>query len=71
MKEINGKKYLLEEAITGEYAFVKAWKADKDGNLIFKRTARNFNPDMAPAAKIVIAEVCLLHNLSFNSRLKK
>jgi 3-oxoacid CoA-transferase subunit A len=48
---------LLEEAITGDYAFVKCWKADKDGNLIFHRTARNFNPDIATAGRICIAEV--------------
>lgn len=52
----NGKKFLLEEAITGDFAFVKCWKADKAGNLVFKKTARNFNPDIATAAKIVIAE---------------
>lgn len=52
----NGKKYLLEEAITGDFAFVKCWKADKAGNLVFRKTARNFNPDIAAAAKIVIAE---------------
>ncbi len=56
MKIFNGKKYLLEEAITGDFAFVKCWKADKAGNLVFKRTARNCNPDIATAAKIVIAE---------------
>ena len=53
----NGKKYLLEEALTGDFAFVKCYKADKDGNLTFHRTARNFNPDVAQAGKIVIAEV--------------
>jgi len=52
----NGKKYLMEEAITGDYAFVKCWKADKEGNLVFHDTARNFNPDCATAAKVVIAE---------------
>lgn len=56
-REFNGKKYLLEEAITGDYAFVKCYKADKEGNLIFHRTARNFNPTIATAGKIVIAEV--------------
>ena len=53
----NGKKYLYEEALYGDYAFVKAYKADKKGNLIFNKTARNFNPDIAGAAKITIAEV--------------
>lgn len=57
VREYNGKKYLLEESLTGDYAFVKCWKADKDGNLVFHRTARNFNPDIATAAKICIAEV--------------
>lgn len=57
MREFNGKKYLLEEAIVGDFAFVKCWKADRDGNLMFHRTARNFNPDIATAGKIVIAEV--------------
>lgn len=56
VKEYNGKRYLLEESLTGDYAFVKAWKADKDGNLVFHRTARNFNPDVATAGKITIAE---------------
>lgn len=53
----NGRNYLLEEAITGDYALVKAYKADTEGNLIFRKTARNFNHDMATAAKITIAEV--------------
>lgn len=53
----NGKKYLYEEAIFGDYAFVKAQKADKKGNLVFNKTARNFNPDIAGAAKVTIAEV--------------
>jgi acyl CoA:acetate/3-ketoacid CoA transferase alpha subunit len=52
----NGKKFLLEESITGDYAFVKCYKADKEGNLQFHRTARNFNPTIATAGKIVIAE---------------
>lgn len=56
VREFNGKKYLLEESITGDYAFVKCWKADKVGNLVFHKTARNFNPDCATAGKIVIAE---------------
>lgn len=56
IKEFNGKKYLLEESLTGDFAFVKCWKADKDGNLVFHRTARNFNPDIATAGKICIAE---------------
>lgn len=53
----NGKNYILEEALQADFAFVKAWKGDTDGNLIFRNTARNFNPMMAMAAKITIAEV--------------
>uniref|UniRef100_T1JNH0 Succinyl-CoA:3-ketoacid-coenzyme A transferase n=1 Tax=Strigamia maritima TaxID=126957 RepID=T1JNH0_STRMM len=53
----NGINYIMEEAITGEFALVKAWKADKLGNLIFRKTARNFNPPMCKAAKCTIAEV--------------
>lgn len=53
----NGKPHILEEALTADYAIVKAWKGDKTGNLIFKGTARNFNPAMAMAGKITIAEV--------------
>jgi 3-oxoacid CoA-transferase subunit A len=48
---------VLEHALTADYAFVKAWKGDTDGNLIFKATARNFNPMMATAGRITIAEV--------------
>lgn len=54
---IDGREYVLEKAIKGDIALVKAWKADKFGNLIFRKTARNFNPMMATAAKITIAEV--------------
>jgi 3-oxoacid CoA-transferase subunit A len=53
----NGKEYLLEYAFDADFALVKAWKGDTDGNLIFKETARNFNPLMAMAGKITIAEV--------------
>lgn len=56
-REFNGKNYIMEEAITGDYSVVKAWKGDTDGNLIFRQTARNFNPDCARAGKICIAEV--------------
>lgn len=52
-----GKDYIMEEAITGDFALVKAWKADPAGNLVFRLSARNFNPTMARAAKITIAEV--------------
>lgn len=53
----NGRNYIMEEAITGDFALVKAWKADKAGNLIFRKTAMNFNPPMCKAAKYCIAEV--------------
>jgi 3-oxoacid CoA-transferase subunit A len=53
----NGKPHILEEALTADFAIVKAWKGDTEGNLIFKATARNFNPMMAMAGKITIAEV--------------
>ncbi len=53
----DGKHYILEEAITGDYALIKAWKADRAGNLIFRRSARNFNVPMAKAVKTTIAEV--------------
>ncbi len=53
----NGKEYLLEAAFEADFALVKAWKGDKSGNLIYKDTARNFNPLMAMAAKITIVEV--------------
>ena len=55
--EYNGKMYVLEEALHADFAFVKAWKGDKQGNLIFKGTARNFNPMMAMAGKITVVEV--------------
>lgn len=57
VREFNGKQYLLEEAFNSDFAIVKAWKGDTQGNLIFKATARNFNPMMAMAGKITIAEV--------------
>ena len=57
VREFNGKMYILEEAFKADYAFVKAWKGDAAGNLIFKGTARNFNPCMCGAAKITVAEV--------------
>ena len=56
-REFNGKQYLMEKAITGDFALIKAWKADQFGNLIYRHTARNFNSMMATAAKITIAEV--------------
>lgn len=57
VKEFNGKKYILEKSINPEYACIKAWKGDTKGNLIFRKTARNFNVDSATCAKICIAEV--------------
>jgi 3-oxoacid CoA-transferase subunit A len=57
IRSFNGKEYLLEYAFQANYALVKAWKGDTDGNLIYKETARNFNPLMAMAGKITIAEV--------------
>lgn len=56
-REFNGKMYVLEYAFKADFAFVKAWKGDAAGNLIFKGTARNFNPCMCGAAKITVAEV--------------
>jgi len=56
-RNIDGRDYLLERAIVGDFAFVKAWKGDKFGNLIFNKTARNFNPMVATAGKITVAEV--------------
>jgi 3-oxoacid CoA-transferase subunit A len=57
VRVFNGKEYLLEYAFDADYALVKAWKGDTFGNLIYKETARNFNPVMAMAGKITIAEV--------------
>jgi 3-oxoacid CoA-transferase subunit A len=53
----NGKPHILEEALTSDFAIVKAWKGDTEGNLVFKATAMNFNPMMAMAGKITVAEV--------------
>ncbi len=57
VREFNGKQHILEHAFNADFAFVKAWKGDEAGNLIFKGTARNFNPMMAMAGKITVAEV--------------
>ena len=57
VREFNGKMHLLEHALVSDISFVKAWKGDKSGNLVFKGTARNFNPMMAMAGKITVAEV--------------
>jgi 3-oxoacid CoA-transferase len=56
-RSFNGSNYVMEEAIVGDFAIVKAWKADERGNLVFRGTSRNFNPDCARAGKICIAEV--------------
>jgi 3-oxoacid CoA-transferase subunit A len=56
-REFDGKMYVLEHAFKADFAFVKAWKGDAAGNLVFKGTARNFNPNMCGAAKITVAEV--------------
>jgi 3-oxoacid CoA-transferase subunit A len=56
-REFDGRLYVMELALTADFAFVKAWKGDREGNLIYRKTGRNFNPMMATAAKITIAEV--------------
>ena len=56
-REFDGRQYVMERALRADFAFVKAWKGDKWGNLVYRKTARNFNPMMATAAKVTIAEV--------------
>jgi len=56
-RTIDGMPYVLEKGLTADFAFVKAWKGDRAGNLVYRKTARNFNPVMATAAKVTIAEV--------------
>ena len=56
-REFDGHPYVMERAITGDFAIVKAWKGDRFGNLVYRHTAMNFNPMMATAAKVTIAEV--------------
>src|SRR5690349_2570706 len=56
-REFNGRMYVMERGIKADFAFVKAWKGDRQGNLVYRKTARNFNPMMASAAKVTIAEV--------------
>jgi 3-oxoacid CoA-transferase subunit A len=56
-REFNGRMYVLERGLTADFAFVKAWKGDRWGNLVYRKTARNFNPAMATAARTTIAEV--------------
>jgi len=56
-REFNGRTYILEKALTADFALIKAWRGDRLGNLIYRKTARNFNPMMATAARVTIAEV--------------
>jgi 3-oxoacid CoA-transferase subunit A len=56
-REFDGRTYVMERALKADFAFVKAWKGDRMGNLVYRKTARNFNPVMATAAKVTIAEV--------------
>ncbi len=56
-REFDGRQYVMEHALVPDVSLVKAWKADKSGNLVFRRTARNFNPNVAMAGKICVAEV--------------
>ncbi|WNS74117.1 CoA transferase subunit A [Bacillus sp. DTU_2020_1000418_1_SI_GHA_SEK_038] len=62
-KVFNGKEYLLEEALVADFSLVRAWKADKMGNLVYHKTARNFNPMIAAAGKVTIAEVENLYEI--------
>ena len=57
VREFEGRSYVMERGLTADFALVKAWKGDTSGNLVYRKTARNFNPMMATAAKITIAEV--------------
>src|SRR3979411_2091950 len=57
IREFDGRAYVMERALKADFALIKAWKADRWGNLIFRKTARNFNPVMATAARITIVEV--------------
>jgi len=57
LREFDGRRYLLERSLRGDFAFVKAWKGDRLGNLVYRKTARNFNPLMAAAATVTITEV--------------
>lgn len=56
-REFDGRPYVMERALTSDFALIRAWKGDRLGNLVYRKTARNFNPMMAAAAKITIAEV--------------
>ena len=61
-REFNGRQYVMERGLKADFALIKAWKGDTQGNLVYRKTARNFNPMMATAAKITIAEVERLVN---------
>lgn len=63
VREFEGRKYLLELGLTADFAFIKAWRGDRWGNLVYRKTARNFNPVMATAARVTIAEVERLQEL--------
>ena len=56
-REFNGKTYVMEESLVPDVSLVKAWKADRSGNLVFRKTARNFNPNVAMAGQVTVAEV--------------
>jgi 3-oxoacid CoA-transferase subunit A len=56
-REFDGRTYVMERGLTADFALVKAWKGDREGNLVYRKTARNFNPMMATAARVTIAEV--------------
>ncbi len=60
VRQFDGKRYVMERALVADLAIVHAWKADTEGNLVFRKTARNFNPIMATAAKVTVAEVEIL-----------
>ncbi len=72
-RQFSDRHYILEEAITGDFALIKAWKADRAGNLVFRKSAQNFNLTMAKAARVTIAEVTattstyLPHAVSWNT----
>lgn len=57
VREFNGRPHILEEAITGDFAIVKGWKADRYGNVMYRHTAQNFNPMVATAGRITVVEV--------------
>jgi len=57
VREFDGRRYVMERGLTGDFALVKAWKGDRLGNLVYRKTARNFNPMMAMAGRVTIAEV--------------